>query len=456
MKRNLSALIALLSLVSLVLAGCGGTQTPATQPTAVPPATTAAPSAAPPAATAAASATTPAAPATTGSKAMIIGYTASLTGKSNLESTRQKNGLQLWMDQVNANGGAVVGSDKITFTAKSYDDESNNARVQELYTRLINEDKADFLISPYGSGPADAAAVLAEQYGKIMITTGAASDSTYSKGYTLVYQVYTPASRYLTGALDELAKQDPTAKKIVVVHENDKFSTDVANALKTYAEEKGYTIALFEGYDTTTTDFAPIINKIQQAAPDAIFGGGHFPDGNTFAKQLFEKKVATKYLALLVAPPEPKFAELGDAAFGVVGPSQWEPLAAFTPEIAKAVGVEWYGPTGPEFVSAYTTAFGEEPSYHAAGGYIAGLILQRAIEKAGSTANDAVKAAMDSMDVLTFFGHIKFRTDAAAHGLQVGHDMVYIQWQKGADGKLVKQVTWPLEGKTADLIYPIR
>ena len=135
-------------------------------------------------------------------KTAIIGFTASLTGASNVESTRQKNGLQLWINQVNAKGGvALPDSSKITFDAKSYDDESNKDRVQELYARLVNEDKADFLISPYGSGPADAAAVLAEQYGKIMITTGAASDGTYKKGYTLVYQVYTPASRYLTGYL---------------------------------------------------------------------------------------------------------------------------------------------------------------------------------------------------------------------------------------------------------------
>jgi branched-chain amino acid transport system substrate-binding protein len=33
--------------------------------------------------------------------------------------------------------------------------------------------------------------------------------------------------------------------------------------------------------------------------------------------------------------------------------------------------------------------------------------------------------------------------------------MVYIQWQKDADGNLVKQVVWPQEGATAETIYPI-
>ena len=59
------------------------------------------------------------------------------------------------------------------------------------------------------------------------------------------------------------------------------------------------------------------------------------------------------------------------------------------------------------------------------------------------------------MNILTFFGQTKFDTSADAHGLQVGHSMVYIQWQKDSGGNLLKQVVWPLEGATAETIYPI-
>lgn len=385
-----------------------------------------------------------------------IGFTSSQTGNLTTESTRQTNGLNLWMKQVNDSGGLKLSDGTVVkFQAKSYDDESSKDRVQELYTRLATDDNATFMISPYSSGLADAAAVVAEQYQRIMITTGAASVSTYQKGYTLVYQAYTPSDKYLTGAVDLLAKTDPSVKKIAIVHENDKFSTDVSNAAKSYAESKGYEVVLFEGYDTATADFAPFINKITEAAPDAILGGGHVQDGTTFAKQLFEKNVNVKFITLLVAPPEPTFADIGDAALGIVGPSQWEPLAAFTEEGAKTLGIEWFGPTGDSFISDYKAAYNEEPSYHSAGGYAAGLILQHAIEKAGSLDTQAVKAALDSMDGLTFFGHIKFNTTADSHGLQEGHSMVYIQWQKDASGALVKQVVWPEEAVTAQVLYPL-
>lgn len=385
---------------------------------------------------------------------VTIGFTASQTGKYNVESTRQINGLNMWMDEANAAGITLADGTVLKFASVFYDDESNTDRVQELYTRLSTEDDADFLISPYSSGLTDASAVIAEQYGKIMITTGAASDSTYQKGYSLVFQTYTPASRYLTGAADLLAATDPEVKKIAIVYENSKFSTDVATALNDYATAQGYEVVMFEGYAPETTDFAPFINKIQDAEPDAIMGGGHFQDGSTFVKQLNEKDVPVKFVTLLVAPADPSFAELSEAALGIVGPSQWEPLADFNAEAAAAAGMNFYGPSSHEFADAYMATYGEEASYHAAGGYVAGLLLQKAIEDAGSLDVQAVKAALDNLDLLTFFGHNKFNTSAESHGLQEGHSMVYIQWQQEGDA-LGKQVVWPAEGASADTLYPL-
>jgi branched-chain amino acid transport system substrate-binding protein len=387
-------------------------------------------------------------PAGEGSPAetVVIGFTASQTGSLNVSSTRQKNGLQLWLDQINAAGGIELSDGTtINFEAVSYDDESNKDRVQELYTRLATEDNADFLISPYSSGLTAAAAVIAEQYGKVMITTGAASDAAYKEGYTLVFQAYTPASRYLTGAVDMLGELDPDLKKVAFVYESATFATSVVEAAQAYAEEQGYEIVLFEGYDSATTDFGPFINKIEQAEAEAVLGGGHFQDGSTFARQMHEKGLPVTFVTLLVAPPEPDFADLGDAALGVIGPSQWEPLAAYSPD---------FGLSGDEFVADYEAAFDEEPSYHSAGGYVAGLILQKAIEDADSIDTMAVKEALNEMDMTTFYGRVKFETDPDAHGLQIGHDMVYIQWQEDDAGGLAKQVVWPPEGATADPLYP--
>ncbi len=424
MKRSFTILLALILALSLALAACKP-QAPAATET---------------------SGGESGGETTAKTQTLVIGFTASQTGKYNVSSGRQVNGLNLWMKQINDAGGIKLSDGTVvTFKAVSYDDESNKDRVQELYTRLATEDNADLLISPYSSGLTAAAAVIAEQYGKVMLTTGAASDATYKQGYTKVFQMYTPASRYLTGAVDLLAKTDPSVKKVAFVYENSKFSTAVVEAAKDYAASKGYDVVLYEGYDPETTDFGPFINKIQDAGAEAILGGGHFQDGSAFARQLFEKNVPVKFVTLLVAPPEPDFADLGDAAVGIIGPSQWEPLAAFKPD---------FGPTGKEFEDAYMAAYNEEPSYHSAGGYAAGLVLEKAIRDADSTDPDAIKTALDNMDLTIFFGKIKFDTSPEAHGLQIGHSMIYIQWQKDGD-KLGKQVVWPEDGATAKVLYPL-
>jgi ABC-type branched-subunit amino acid transport system substrate-binding protein len=392
---------------------------------------------------------TPAAPA--GPKKIVVGFTASQTGAQNVASKKQIEGLQLWLDDVTKAGGIKLKDGSVVMPEiKFYDDESKTDRVQALYTQLINDDKVDFLISPYSSGLAKAAAVVSEQNNKLMITTGAADDATMEQGFKNIYQLYTPASRYQSGALDLLGQLDLSLKKIAIVYEKDSFSTSVANALKAYATDKGYNIVLFEGYDSGTTDFAPFINEITANAPDAILGGGHFADGSSFAKQLYEKKVPVRFISLLVAPPEPTFADIGDGATDVVGPSQWEPQVSYSADSAKAAGLTWYGISVKDFIAEYQAKYNADPSYHSAGGYMAGLLLQKAIEDTGSLDPAALKTYLDGVDLLTFYGHIKFSTDAKTHGKQVAHSMVYIQWQKDSSGKLAKQIVAPAEAKSAD------
>ncbi len=307
------------------------------------------------------------APGMAAEKTITLGFTASQTGAFNVEAIRQINGLNLWIDTVNKAGGIkLADGTAVKVAAKFYDDESKKDRVQELYTRLISTDKADFLISPYSSPLADAAAIIAQQYKRIMITAGAAAEATHSKGYTLVYQAYTPAGFYLAGPVDVLAKLAPQAKNIAVIYSKDNFSTACVNGLKKFAEGKGFKIVMDEGYDPATTDFSPYINKIPPGT-DAVMGGGHFSDTTTLARQIYEKKVNPKLIGLLVAPPEPKFAELGDACICVTGSSQWEPLAKYSPEAAKKESVPWFGPTVPEFIEAYKAKYHEDPSYHSVG-----------------------------------------------------------------------------------------
>jgi branched-chain amino acid transport system substrate-binding protein len=200
-----------------------------------------------------------------------------------------------------------------------------------------------------------------------------------------------------------------------------------------------------ESYAPSTTDFGPIVNKIVSSDADAFVGGGHYSDGATLARQMYDQKANLKWISILVAPADDKFASLGPAALGVTVPSQWEPQVNYKPQ---------FGPTTAEFAKAFEAKYHQKADYHVASGYTAGVILQHAIEKAGSLDTEKVAEALNATDVTTFFGHIKFATDPAHHGLQVAHEMVLAQWQKVGSG-LGRQVVWPTAAKSADLIYPI-
>lgn len=446
MKRSIFNILTLMVLMGLVLSACGG---------GAPAEETAAPQQQEPAAPA--QQEEPAAPAepVMTEETVVIGFTSSLTGSQEVSSKRQVNGFLLWMNQVNEAGGVKL-SDGTTvkFDYKTYDDESNAERVQELYTRLINEDNADFLISPYSSGLTSAASIVAEQNGKVLITTGAADDATYQTGNTSLFQLYTPASLYMSSTVDMLKELDPEAK-IALVHESDKFSTSVAEGIKPYLAANNFEIVLEEGYASETTDFGPIVNKIQGSGATVLLGGGHYNDGTALARALYDRQIGLKFVYLLVAPADSKFPELGDAALGIATSSQWELDATHTEEEAANLGMEWFGPTGEEFASAYQAAYGDPPTYHVAGGYAAGLVLQKAIIDADSIDPEAVKAALNAMNLMTFYGGIQFDTSEEAHGLQIAHKMVVAQWQKNDAGELVRVVIAPADVRVADPLYPI-
>ena len=375
---------------------------------------------------------------------ITIGFTYSQTGPLNVDSLGQQRGYEFWRDEVNAAGGIKAGGKSYKVNFVNYDDQSVGGRVQQLYTRIVNQDRAQFLFGPYSSGLTTPAAVISEQYGKIMVASGGAEEKPYLLGNKYLFMVITSATHYLSGAVEALKSKNPHAK-IAMVYSDDPFSKAVLTATKQQAEAAGMQVVMDESYAPSTTDFGPIVNKVISSDADAFMGGGHYSDGATLARQMYDQKANMKWVSILVAPGDDKFGELGAAAMGVTVPSQWEVQVSYQPQ---------FGPTTEQFAKAFEDKFHVKADYHSASGYTAGAILQHAIEQANSIEPEKVAAALNATDVTTFFGHIKFATDPGHHGLQTEHEMVLAQWQK-VNGKPGRQVVWPDAAKSANLIYPL-
>ncbi|HET7765023.1 MAG TPA: amino acid ABC transporter substrate-binding protein [Burkholderiales bacterium] len=380
-----------------------------------------------------------------GEDTLTIGFTVSQTGALNLDSLAQQHGFEMWRDEVNAAGGIKAGGKRYQVRFVTYDDQSQGGRVQQLYTRLIVQDHAQFLFSPYSSGLVATATVISEQYGKLMMSIGGAEGKTYQLGNHYLFQTYTPADHYLSGAIELLKDKDPGAK-IALVYSDDPFSKAVATATRDQAKQAGLAIVMDESYPPSQTDFSAIINKVVASGADALLGGGHYPDGATLARQLYDQKAKLKWATLLVAPDSPQFASLGPAAQGISVPSQWAPQVTYKPD---------FGPTPAEFTKRFQAKYNMAPGYHAAGGYAGGLLFQRAIERADSIDPAKVAAELNQMKATTLWGGTQFSTDPKSHGLQLAHQMVLTQWQMQG-GKLVKEVIWPTSAATAKIAFPYR
>ena len=111
-----------------------------------------------------------------------------------------------------------------------------------------------------------AAAIRSAQSGKLMMSICGAERKTYELGNKYLFQTYTPADHYLTGALEALKQKKPGAT-IALAYSDDPFSKAVAGATRDQATAMGFKIVLDESYPPDQTDFSAIINKIVSAKP---------------------------------------------------------------------------------------------------------------------------------------------------------------------------------------------
>lgn len=376
---------------------------------------------------------------------ITVGFSISQTGGFNVEGGKSLSGIQAAANWINDNGGVTVAGKVYNISLKYYDDASATGNIVPLYTKLITQDGAQFLLAPYSSGLTAAAAPLADQYKLIMLSHGGASDSIWTKGYKNVFGVLSPASGYLATAINYLKANHPN-DKLAFLYANDAFSIVVGADAANYAKAQGLDVVYNASYPGTVTDLSPQLTAAKAAGADDILGGGHFNDGLLVMHQLQSVGWTPKFVSLLVAVTEPQFQQqLGASANLVTGPSQWETTVNYSPSAAQTAGIPYFGPTEQQFTSYYAKYDKTGPTYHSGEAGASIIILADAIQTANSLNTTLVRQALYGMHVMTFFG--QFQVDST--GKQIAHAMVLDQWQSGT---LV--VVAPSTATTGAVEYP--
>src|SRR6266581_1794107 len=96
---------------------------------------------------------------------ITIGFGMALTGGLAGAGKTALLAMQIWQDDVNANGGLLGRSVKLVY----YDDQSNPPTVPGIYTKLIDVDKVDLIVSGYGTNMIAPAMPIAIQHDRLFL-----------------------------------------------------------------------------------------------------------------------------------------------------------------------------------------------------------------------------------------------------------------------------------------------
>jgi branched-chain amino acid transport system substrate-binding protein len=81
---------------------------------------------------------------------ITIGFGMALTGGLAAAGKTALLAMQIWQDDVNAKGGLLGRPVKLVY----YDDQSTPPTVPGIYTKLLDVDKVDLIVSGYGTNMA--------------------------------------------------------------------------------------------------------------------------------------------------------------------------------------------------------------------------------------------------------------------------------------------------------------
>jgi branched-chain amino acid transport system substrate-binding protein len=382
-------------------------------------------------------------PATAGAEDTIVfGAAISLTGKTAKEGEYTRDGYQFSIDTLNQAGGIKVGGKTYKVALKYYDDESKSERTAQLVEKLINEDKVNFLLGPYASAPTATAAPIAEKYKIPMVEANGSAESIFNKGYKYSFMVLSPAKLYLRGVLDLVHTKDPTAKTVAILGENEPFSKEVASGAAEYAKQIGMEVIYHELYPSNTQDVSSLLTNIKAKNPHIVLGAGHLQDSLLIVKQSKDLGISPRAMGFSVGPSSPEFrANLKSDADYLYGATQWTSALRYNGDDL------WKTP------QAYAKAFiAKHPHYtvipyQVAESSAALIVYQRALENAGTIQPSKVRDALAALDIMTFYGRIKFD----ARGVNIYKPMAAEQLQP--DGK--KYTVFPLDVAEKEPLYPM-
>jgi len=347
-----------------------------------------------------------------------IGYAVSRTGPNagGAAVTTIPN-YELWVKEVNAAGGLKLGDKRVPIEVVQYDDRSSAEEAARALERLINQDKVDFILPPWGTGLNLAVGPILHRAGYPHIAGTAVTDRApelakrWPNSFWLL-GTSAGAAESLVELLVKLRGEGKIGDSVAMTSIADGFGIDLSSAARPALTKAKFKLVYDKSYPIGTQDLAPIINEIKGLNPDVYISFSYPPDTLAITEQSRIAGFNPKIFYTGVGTAFPLYKQrFGANAEGVMGIGGWD---GDSPAIKT-------------YLAKHKEANGgKEPDRWASAVTYAGLqMLQQAIERVGKIDRAAVIKELQSGSFDTVIGPVKLVNNLPTQYWWVG------QWQNG-------------------------
>ena len=309
--------------------------------------------------------------------AFKIGGTGPMTGADAIYGNAVKNGAELAVEEINAEGG------DIQFELRIEDDESDPEKAYNCYNKLTDWGMQLSLVS-VTSKPAEAISVnLYED--RIFGLTPSASSVAVTEGKDNVYQMCFIDPDQGTTAADYIADNNLGSKIAIIYKNDDVYSTGIYETFVAEAEAKGLEVVSVSTFTTSSsTDFSVQLNDAKNNGADLVFLPMYYQPASLILNQANTMNFDISFIGV-------------DGMDGILT------LENFDTSLAE--GVMLLTPFNPSsedertqnFVQKYEEKYGETPNQFAADAYDCVYAYKQAIEESGATPDMSAEELCDLM-----------------------------------------------------------
>ena len=365
------------------------------------------------------------------------------------------NGLKLWIDQMNASGGAFVKAfnKKIPLKLIAYDDQSNTATAATLYNQLITQDKVDILISDSGSVLTSVAVPIARDHKMFLFDQTGTGATFFTPDNPYIALMSDPVSTIWPKPLADFLTHDGPSlgiKRVAMLYATNDFTGTQANAVRKFIKElnSGVELVFDEGVPTETSSYTVLLNNIRAANPDAVIHLGYASNDIAFLRNVQDSGIKFKFLFAIYPGLETELLEknVGDKGLSYV----------FTYVPSSEIAYETnFGMSLKDYSAAWHNKYADskvEFGFNSVAGYTTGLVLEKTLATAESLDQLELRKA-----VFALSGNLKtldgtFELDP--NGAQIGEITPFGQFLPGDDNHQKLTTVWPHELANGKPIYP--